>query len=279
MKIINTISEMRSVSNIIKKEGKTIALVPTMGYLHDGHLSLVKGARKKCDFLVATIFVNPAQFAKSEDLDVYPTDLNRDKKLLQNLAVDAIFLPTILEIYPPHFQTYVEVKELSKNLCGEFRPDHFGGVSTVVAKLFNIVDPDIALFGEKDYQQLILIRQMVDDLNFNIEIIGMPIVREKDGLAMSSRNYYLSSDERVIAGSIYRSLKTGKKLFQEGVRNVVEIKKMAQEKIDKEVEIEYLELCDANSLEPLDFIEDKALFAVAAHVGKTRLIDNIILSH
>ncbi len=277
MKIINTIDEMRSASRSIKKEGKTIALVPTMGYLHDGHLSLVREAGKKCDYLVVTIFVNPAQFGEGEDLKIYPENLSRDKALLRNLDTDFLFLPAAQEMYPPDFQTYVDVKDLSKNLCGEFRPGHFCGVATVVAKLFNIVAPDIALFGEKDYQQLRIIRQMVEDLNFDIKIVGMPIIRESGGLAMSSRNSYLSADEKAAAGSIYRSLKAGKKLFLAGARNAAEIKRAALEKAAGEVDIDYFELYDTNSLEPLDRVGEKALFAVAAHVGKTRLIDNIIL--
>jgi len=277
MRTVNSIPEMRAASKLLKKEGKTIALVPTMGYLHEGHMSLVHGIRKKCDFLVSSIFVNPAQFAEGEDLDRYPADPERDKLLLGQAGVDILFLPAASEIYPLDFQTYVDVKKLSRRLCGAARPGHFRGVTTVVAKLFNIIAPDIAVFGEKDFQQMRVIRQMVEDLNFDIEIIGMPIVREKDGLAMSSRNTYLSEGERVKACSLYRSLMEGRRLFSNGEKNAGEIERMAKGKLAKGIEIDYLKVCDADSLEPVETIKDRAVFAIAAQVGRARLIDNIIL--
>lgn len=277
MRIIKDIDQMVSTSRSLKYEGKRISFVPTMGYLHDGHRSLIRKGRKTGDLLVVSIFVNPAQFGEGEDFERYPRDEERDSCILEEEGVDILFLPSAKEMYPQGYQTYIDVEKLSLGLCGASRPGHFRGVATVVAKLFNIVRPDLAVFGEKDYQQLAVIRRMVSDLNFDIDIIGMPVVRENDGLAMSSRNSYLSGDERGKALSLFRSLKRGKELFSSGVRESGKILKEAEREIPEGVETEYMDIRDTETLDPVDTIEDKALLAIAARVGNTRLIDNTIL--
>lgn len=250
-----------------------------MGYLHDGHISLVKEAKKRNDIVVVSIFVNPAQFGPKEDLKKYPRDLKRDLKLLSKCNVDAVFYPSANEMYPDGYKTDIEVKGLSDKLCGASRPGHFRGVTTVVAKLFNIVMPDTAYFGEKDFQQLVIIRKMVKDLNMGVKIISMPTIREKDGLAMSSRNSYLSKEEREKALVIYRSLKLAKALVRSGVTDSSRIrsamlKMMRTAGISR---VDYISICDPETLEEKKKINGKTLIAAAVHIGKTRLIDNVVL--
>ncbi len=276
LKVINTVKEMQTLANEVRERGRTISFVPTMGALHDGHLKLISEGRKMADFLVVSIFVNPAQFGPNEDLNKYPRDLERDLEKMTPIGVDIVFNPRVEEIYPAGFQTYVEVEELEGQLCGRFRPGHFRGVATVVLKLFNIVKPDFALFGEKDYQQLKIIRKMVEDLNLEVKIVGFPTVRDKDGLALSSRNSYLSPGERRRALSLHRALLEIRREFQMGVRDSKKITETG-EKILKEVgitDIDYLEICDPETLEPKASAEVGDLVAVAVRLGGARLIDN-----
>lgn len=279
MKLITNIDEMRQFSRDAKKKGKSIAFVPTMGYLHQGHASLLKKARGVGDVLVMSIFVNPTQFGQSEDYAAYPRDMARDMALAEANKVDVVFYPAVQEMYPHGFQTYVDMEGLSNHLCGLSRPGHFRGVATVVAKLFNIVQPDKAVFGEKDYQQVVIIKKMSQDLNMGIDIISMPIVREADGLAMSSRNSYLNKEERTAAVCLYNAIKKGRGIFDNGVRNANVILKEARGVIEAEplAAIDYIKICDTNTLEDLDVIHNNALLALAVKIGKTRLIDNCIL--
>lgn len=278
MQIIKTIKEMQAFSNNARKQGKTIAFVPTMGFLHDGHKTLLKEGRKY-DCLIMSIFVNPAQFAPNEDYNKYPRDMEMDLRIAEGEKVDVVFNPEVTEMYPDGFKTYIEVKDLSKNLCGISRPSHFQGVATIVAKLFNIVQPDIAIFGQKDFQQLVIIKRMVKDLNLDIEIISMPIVREKDGLAMSSRNSYLNTKEREASLCICRAIHEGMKIFNKGIRDVNEILKEVMNIIEKEplAKIDYIKICNIETLEDIKIIKHKALLAIAVWIGKTRLIDNCVL--
>ncbi len=277
MKIFNSPEDMQKFSISEKLNGKKISFVPTMGYLHEGHLSLMREGKKYGDILVVSIFVNPTQFGPNEDLNRYPRDFEGDLKKCESVGVDAIFYPTNENMYNKDFQTYVEVKKVTQNLCGLSRPIHFRGVATVVAKLFNIVQPDYAFFGEKDFQQLVVIKQMVKDLNFPIEIIGCPIVREHDGLAMSSRNAYLNDEERKQALCLYKSILKVKELFHNGIKNS---KKLIDEavKIIKShplAEIDYVKIVDINTMEDIEGeINKDALYALAVKIGKTRLIDN-----
>ena len=277
MRVIDTLTGMRNASDEAKRKGKAIAFVPTMGYLHNGHLALIGEAKQRGDIVVASIFVNPEQFNESEDFNSYPREPERDRKLLEENGADILFLPKTEEMYPEGFQTCIEVTKLSEGLCGAYRPGHFRGVATVVAKLFNIVRPNTALFGEKDYQQLALIRRMNTDLDFGISIVGVPTVREYDGLAMSSRNARLSPEEREMAPSLYQALAKGKLLFEKGERNTATIISEAKTIIDDSIELDYLELRDTQTLSEIEEISGEALFAIAAMVGKTRLIDNIIM--
>ena len=277
MEIIKDIAEMTAASKSCGLEGKKITFVPTMGYLHEGHLSLAREGKRRGDTLIVSIFVNPTQFDETKDIETYPVNIERDVKLLDGEGVDILFLPEAETMYGKGHQTFVEVTELSKGLCGDSRPGHFRGVATVMAKLFNIVQPDIAIFGEKDYQQLAIIRQMVSDLNFPVEIIGMPIVREPDGLAMSSRNARLSASERSKALSLFKALQRGKKAFHDGTKETRDITEEASQAIDDGVEIDYMEIRDSRTLLPLERVEGEAIFAIAARVGETRLIDNTIL--
>ncbi len=278
MKVIQTPQEMNNCSEKIRRQGKRIAFVPTMGYLHDGHLSLMSEGRKKADILIVSIFVNPTQFGPQEDLEAYPRDFEKDEKLMQEAGVDVVFYPQADTIYPEGYQTYITVEKVSQNLCGISRPFHFQGVATVVAKLFNIVNPHLALFGKKDFQQLILIKRMVKDLNFNIEIIGCPTFRETDGLAMSSRNSYLSAEERQTALNIKKSIDSVCDLFQNGERNTKTLLKKAEEILSEQplIRIDYLKICDIETLEDIKIIEKESVLAIAAFVGKTRLIDNFV---
>jgi len=272
---------MQSFSTQLKSSRKTIALVPTMGYLHKGHLSLVKIGRKLCNSVIVSIFVNPTQFGPTEDLASYPKNLERDCTMLEQEGVETVFAPKNLEeFYPPDYQTYVQVVKLSEYLCGISRPTLFKGVTTVLTKLFNIIKPDKTILGKKDFQQFIVVRQMVKDLNFDIEIIGAPIVREPDGIAMSSRNTYLKKNQREAALSLYNALKKSKALVKKGEKNAGIIINTATELINSfdETSIDYISICDPNSFENIKIINRPVLMALAVKVGNTRLIDNMILS-
>jgi pantoate--beta-alanine ligase len=278
MEIINTIREMKAVVSQARQMGKSIAFVPTMGFFHEGHLSLMREGRKRGDLLVVSLFVNPTQFGPSEDFKKYPRDLERDKKMAEEVGVDILFVPEMMEMYPPNHQTLVRVEKVTQGLCGRSRPTHFQGVTTVVNMLFNIVMPHVAMFGEKDFQQLVAIQQMVRDLHMDVEVMGMPIVREADGLAMSSRNTYLQLDQRKAALSLYRSLKRAEALLQKGERKVENILKEVRVVLLSEplIKIDYIQICDANTLEDVQEIKRDVVVAIAAYVGQTRLIDNLI---
>jgi pantoate--beta-alanine ligase len=280
MQTINSIKEMQTFSNREMGEGKTIALVPTMGFFHPGHLSLMEEGRRRGGFLVVSIFVNPTQFGAGEDYEDYPRDMERDQKLAEETGVDVIFAPPVDEMYPSDYQTCVNVEEVTRNLCGISRPAHFRGVTTVVCKLFSIVKPHFAIFGEKDFQQLVVIRQMVSDLNIDVKIVGMPIYREEDGLALSSRNKYLTPDERKAALCLFRSLMRAKELFRQGERKTEEIlsEVMSIIKAEQLAEIDYVKICDVKTLKDIEQINQETVLALAAKIGKTRLIDNIILN-
>ena len=276
MIVIHSVAQMQQYAR--ERRGE-IALVPTMGYLHEGHASLMVEARKRAKFVVASIFVNPTQFGVNEDLDSYPRDLEHDKEIAQKAGVDVIFAPTAADMYPEGYQSYLNVEQITAHLCGASRPGHFRGVTTVVAKLFNIVAPKVALFGKKDFQQPAVIRRMVQDFNFDVEIVGMPIVREKDGLAMSSRNTKLSPAEREQALCLSRSIAAAKAAFRGGERSVAALQKVAAAVIEaeKSPQIDYLEFRDQDSLLPLDKADERTLLALAVRVGSVRLIDNSIL--
>ncbi len=279
MEVIETISRMKEVVKSLRLEGKKIGFVPTMGYLHEGHLSLVRAAKKEADVTVVSIFVNPIQFGPKEDFHRYPRDLERDKSLLAREGVDFLFVPAAEEMYPPDYQTYVEVTRLQEGLCGRSRPGHFRGVATVVLKLFHIVSPDLAYFGQKDAQQAVIIERMVRDLNLEIKIRVLPIVRDADGLALSSRNTYLSPQERQSALAIPRSLNEAARLIAQGEKRVEVIKGKMEEIIASEpfLRIDYLEIVDPEKLTPLKEISGPTLIAVAVYCGQTRLIDNLLL--
>jgi pantoate--beta-alanine ligase len=276
MKIISSVKEMQEFSEGSRLKDKIIALVPTMGFLHQGHLELMEEGKKRADILIISIFVNPTQFSVGEDLEKYPRDMKRDKDLAEGVSVDIIFAPSASEMYPKGYQTYVNVEDVTRNLCGVSRPTHFRGVTTVVAKLFNIVKPHIAIFGEKDFQQLVTIRQMVKDLNFDIEIVGIPTVREKDGLAMSSRNAYLTPEERKAALSLNQAISKARDLFKSGERISESILLEVKKRIESEslTDIDYVKICDSQTLEYIKEIDRDAVLAMAVKVGRTRLIDN-----
>lgn len=279
MQVVFHIEEMQEISDRLRKEGKRIGFVPTMGYLHEGHLSLVKKAKALCDRVVVSIFVNPTQFGPGEDFERYPRDEEGDRAKLEQEDVDFLFIPAVTDMYPSGYQTYVDVTEVSKGLCGDLRPGHFRGVATIVVKLFNIVRPHVAVFGEKDYQQLLVIQGMVKDLNFDIEIIPGVLMREEDGIAMSSRNTYLSPSDREKARIINRSLKKGKKLYDSGERQVSVLLKAVEEMIRSAdgIVLQYVEIRDAETLEKMDRVNRSAVIAVAVMIGSVRLIDNIIV--
>jgi len=279
MKVIEKVSQMQSWSEAERCAEKRIVLVPTMGALHAGHLVLVREGKKSGDRVVVSLFVNPAQFAPGEDYGSYPRDLERDRLLLERERVDVLFHPPAEEMYPNGHQTHVEAEQLGRFLCGLSRPGHFRGVTTVVAKLFNIVRPHVAIFGLKDYQQFQIVRRVVTDLHFDIEIIGHPIVREQDGLAMSSRNAYLDAREREAARCLHRSLKKAALLVRRGERETRCIVSAVKEEIEREplARVEDVSLCDPCSLEELEAIDGEALFALAVRIGKARLIDNTLL--
>ena len=276
MKVVNSVAEMRAV-----RRGLTgsVGLVPTMGYLHEGHLALVRRARSENETVVVSIFVNPTQFGAGEDFQTYPRDPERDLTLLQGEEADVVFMPPAEEMYPAHFSTWVDVQQITERLEGAFRPGHFRGVATVVAKLFNIVEPTRAYFGQKDAQQLIVIKRMVSDLNMNLELVAVPTVREPDGLAMSSRNTYLSPRERQAALVLWQALNLANQLWSEGERNAGKIRQKMKALIGSEplAQIDYISVADAESLEELREINRPALVSLAVRVGKTRLIDNIVL--
>ena len=278
-KIIKTIKSMRTFVYGIRKKGQTIGFVPTMGYLHAGHLSLVRAAKYDCSKVVVSIFVNPAQFGPKEDFSGYPRNLNRDRKILKTLGVDAIFYPDIAEMYPKGYLTYVKAEKITSGLCGTFRPGHFQGVATIVTKLFHIVAPDIAYFGQKDAQQVRVIEKMVEDLNIPVKIKAMPIVREPDGLAMSSRNVYLNTQERKQAPALYHSLKAAVSLIKKGECQSGKIAKIIRQIISqaKLARIDYIEIVDAKTLKKVEKISGRVLIALAVWFGKTRLIDNILV--
>jgi pantoate--beta-alanine ligase len=278
LKVIKSVKAMNDLSSSIRRKGRSIGFVPTMGYLHDGHISLVKKAKEQNDVVIVSIFVNPTQFGPKEDLKKYPRDMKRDVALLSKNGADIVFCPSVKEMYPEGYGTYIEVKSLSDKLCGASRPGHFKGVATVVAKLFNIVRPDAAYFGEKDYQQLVIIRRMVSDLNMGVKVISMPTVREKSGLAMSSRNSYLSKDEISRALVINRALKFAKALVASGVTSAPRIRAAISQLMGTALlKIDYISICDPVTLDERSSIKGKTLIAVAAYVGKTRLIDNIVI--
>ena len=256
-----------------------VGLVPTMGYLHDGHLSLVRRAREECDHVIVSIFVNPTQFGPKEDLSKYPRDLNRDLSLLEPLGVDLVWMPTEEVMYPPDYQTWVELEAVTRPLEGTMRPGHFRGVTTVVAKLFNAVQPHNAYFGQKDAQQAAVIRQMTRDLSYLIEIVVCPIVREPDGLAMSSRNVYLDPEQRKAATVLYRSLRAAKEAYEDGVRDAETLRQIMKDVLASEplAQMQYVSCADYDTLEELDTVTSKALLSMAVFIGKTRLIDNLVL--
>ena len=279
MEIISDKAAMAIRCDAIRREGKTIAFVPTMGYLHEGHLTLLKEGRDICDHLILSIFVNPTQFGPNEDLDAYPRDAERDQKVARKAGVDTIFMPTNEMMYGPDYQTYVTLEKLPHHLCGLSRPVHFRGVATVVTKLFNIVQPHVAIFGQKDFQQLAVIRQMVEDLDFNIKIQGVPTVREPDGLAKSSRNAYLTAEQRQNAVALYQSLQESQNMVGKGEKKAATIIDKAQQTILSvpDAEIDYIKLCDPKTLEDVETITGPTLMALAVKIGQTRLIDNKVL--
>lgn len=279
MEIYEKISQVRQTVRQWKKEGRSIGFVPTMGYLHEGHLSLIEAARKNNDRVVVSIFVNPMQFGPSEDLASYPRDLDKDAKMCGDAGVDLIFHPQPEEMYAPGFCSYVDMNGLTDGLCGKSRPGHFRGVQTVVLKLFHTVTPDRAYFGQKDAQQLAVIRRMVTDLNLDIEIIGCPVVREPDGLAKSSRNTYLNKEERQAALVLSRSLAAGKEIILSGERNAETVRQAILREIEKEplAKADYVEIVDSDTISPVDTLNHGVLAAIAVFIGRTRLIDNFII--
>ena len=279
MKLIHDVQEMQQTVSGLKRNDKRIAFVPTMGFLHEGHASLLREGRKQGDILVLSIFVNPTQFGPNEDLDRYPRNLEGDCALAESCGVDIVFVPTASGMYPPGFQTTVALGPLTEPLCGASRPGHFNGVAVVVTKLFGIVQPDVALFGKKDYQQLAIIRQMTADLNLPVEVVGMPIVREPDGLAMSSRNSYLTPEQRQQALCLHRAILKVRELFAAGETGVELLLASARRIIAAvpEATIDYLELRDGITLAPVEQAANGTLLALAVKVGSTRLIDNTLL--
>jgi pantoate--beta-alanine ligase len=279
MEIIKTVEGLRQAVRAEKKRGRTIGLVPTMGFLHEGHLSLVRRARSEADVTVVSLFVNPIQFGPKEDLKSYPRDFDRDADLLRAEHVDYLFAPTDEEMYPPEFRTFVEVRDLQDRLCGRTRPDHFRGVCTVVLKFFNLVEPDCAVFGRKDAQQALILKRMAADLNVPVRIIVAPIVREPDGLAMSSRNTYLNPEERRAALVLSRSLAEAQSLIAGGERNADAILSRIKSLIEAEplARIDYIEAVDPDDLMPATVLRDGTLIALAVYISRTRLIDNLIV--
>jgi len=279
MEIISDLKQMQRLCSDLRREGRRIAFVPTMGYLHEGHLSLLREGRERGDVLVLSIFVNPTQFGPNEDLAAYPRDLQRDLDMARSVGVDLVWTPPPQQVYPEGYATYVNVEGLTEVLCGASRPDHFRGVTTVVCKLFNVVQPNVALFGQKDFQQLAVIRRMTIDLNLPVEVVGMPIVREADGLAMSSRNVYLSSEHRQQALVLSRAISAGRKMARGGMRDCSEILAALRSMIDEQhdARIDYLQICHQLTLREQAQVDDDSVLLMAVYVGKTRLIDNSFL--
>jgi pantoate--beta-alanine ligase len=278
MKIIKSVKEMQAFSRQLRQTGQTIAFVPTMGYLHEGHLHLLREGRKRGDCLVLSIYVNPTQFGVGEDFEKYPRDFVKDSQMAASVGVDVVFCPEGSAMYPEHYQTFINVEEVTQNLCGLTRQGHFRGVATVCCKLFNIVKPQVAIFGKKDFQQLVVIRRMVQDLNLDLEIIGQATVREVDGLALSSRNMYLQDKEREAALSLSQSLLLAKGLYDKGERDAARILQAVRDCLVKNplVQLEYAKICNVVTLKDLTELEQEAFLAVAAKVGRTRLIDNYV---
>ena len=280
IKIKSSPIEIRNQVKEWRRQGLTVGLVPTMGYLHEGHQSLIKKSVEQNDKTVVSVFVNPIQFGPNEDLATYPRDLDRDARLCEETGADLIFHPEPSDMYEDDFCTFVDMDRVTKNLCGKTRPTHFRGVCTVCSKLFHIVGPDRAYFGQKDAQQLAVIRRMVRDLNFDLEIVGCPIIREDDGLAKSSRNTYLSPQEREAATVLHKALMLGRKAIEDGENNTTIVKELIRQTIEAEPlsKIDYVEIVDFDSIEPIDEIRQNTLIAVAVYIGSTRLIDNEIIS-
>ncbi|KUO73115.1 MAG: pantoate--beta-alanine ligase [Clostridia bacterium BRH_c25] len=279
MRVARTVREIREIVTEERRAGKNVGFVPTMGYFHEGHLSLIKRAKSENEFVIVSIFVNPTQFGIGEDYEAYPRDLEKDSKLAESAGANVIFHPSVQEIYPQGYKTFVEVEGITSRLCGTSRPGHFRGVTTVVMKLFNIVKPDRVYFGRKDAQQIAVIQQMVKDLNVDIEIIPCPIIREADGLAMSSRNTYLNEEERKAALVLSQSLFQIEVLIGNGERDAKKVKKLITDIINGEpkAHIDYAEVVDSLTLEEIETIRGDILIALAVKIGKTRLIDNIRL--
>jgi pantoate--beta-alanine ligase len=280
VEIIASPAQMQRWSDDARRRGETIAFVPTMGFLHEGHLTLMREGRARTTRLASSLFVNPTQFGPNEDFSHYPRNFDGDCALMRTVPVDVLFAPEPEAMFPAGSQTWVEATEVTRGLCGDHRPGHFRGVTTVVAKLFNIVKPHIALFGEKDFQQLRAIQRMVSDLNFDLEIVPVAIVREPDGLAMSSRNAYLTPEERERALALNRALRAAGECLKRGKRTAAQLAAAARSVLERTpgVEIEYVEAMDAETLKPIDRLERPVVVAIAARVGKTRLIDNVVLS-
>jgi len=280
MEQLTKISEIRGILETIRKQGKTIGFVPTMGYLHEGHLSLMRESLKKADYTVVSIFVNPTQFGPEEDFNRYPRDLSRDAQILEKEGVNILFVPQTIEMYPEGYKTFVEVKDLQNLLCGESRPGHFRGVCTVILKLFNIIQPNMCFFGQKDAQQAVIIKKMVHDLNLDISIEVLPIIREHDGLAMSSRNSYLNPEQRKATLILYKSLKEAEKMIVKGERSAGNIIERMCKIINSEpkARINYVEIVDLENLNPVIEIKNEVLIALAVFIGSVRLIDNIIVN-
>jgi pantoate--beta-alanine ligase len=280
VKRIATIAEMKAACRRVTRNGKTLGFVPTMGALHEGHLSLVRASKARCDVTAVSIFVNPLQFGPAEDLDKYPRTMERDTALLEELGADLLFTPGVEEMYPPGAQTYVLVEGLSNKLDGASRPGHFRGVATVVAKLFETIRPDFAFFGQKDAAQAAVLRKLVDDLDMDVEVVVCPIVREKDGLAMSSRNAYLTSEQRQQAQVLYRSLLRVQAAVDHGERDSAKLIEIGKQVIANEsgAKLDYFAIVDLDTLDPVEDVSHCALVAVAAYVGATRLIDNIMVT-
>jgi pantoate--beta-alanine ligase len=279
MKVAKTIESVRRLVKAARSKGKTIGLVPTMGALHIGHILLIEAAKKKCDFVVVSIFVNPTQFGPGEDFEKYPRPLKADLEICRKADVDVVFAPAAEQMYPRENLAWINVEKLTRQLCGRFRPRHFRGVATVCAKLFNVVAPDIAFFGQKDAQQAIVIRRMVTDLNMPLKIVVCPTVRQADGLAVSSRNQYLTEQQKKDAAYIYKALKKSENLVRRGTKKsetiISEMKKILKQV--PSIKIEYISIVDAQTLQELDKITGRALIAVAVKIGSTRLIDNIVI--
>jgi pantoate--beta-alanine ligase len=279
MEIVSVAAEMSARSRALRGEGQVVALVPTMGALHDGHLSLVRIASELADFTVASVFVNPTQFGPAEDFERYPRDLVKDAALAESAGCDLLFAPDASDVYPPHYATVVHVQRMSQKMCGALRPGHFDGVATVVAKLFNIVRPSIAVFGQKDGQQLAIIERMTADLNLGVEIVRAPTMREPDGLAMSSRNAYLTKEERTQAPALFRALEHARSAYEAGERDALEVVEAVRARIEREssAKVQYVAAVDAATLEDVATLRPGTMVALAAVLGATRLIDNIVL--